>query len=69
MLCCWCCCYAVKYRFFLTSLSTFAPVVRKAKGKLALDFSNLSNFKPAFVLLTLGASEIRDTTVLSEKFS
>lgn len=55
--------------FFLTFLVTFAPVARKAKGKLALDFSNLSNFEPAFVLLMLGVSEIRDSTVLSEKFS
>lgn len=35
----------------------------------SIDFSNLSNFEPAFVLLMLGVSEIRDSTVLSEKFS
>ena len=66
MLCYWCCCYVVKYRpnFFLTFLLTFAPV-----GKLSLDFSNLSNFEPAFVLLMPGVSEIRDSTVLSERFS
>lgn len=44
-------------------------MVRKAKEKLALGFLNLSNFEPAFALLMLGASEIRDSTVLSEKFS